>query len=261
MVERAENAGLTYSYPYLFRTACTGYFFNNFLPTSIGGDAYRVYRTMPAEGYRSRALSAVLVDRVTGLATLMTLGAVGALVIVPTSELARAYLAMFISGAGLGVGGLLALQFGWLRRISRQIRHWPGVDAVAHNLERLKGAGGAWLVQIVLAGAFQSISIAIVYWLFSQTGPTMPAEKCALVTAAVGIAALLPISINGIGVMEGSFVAMAVALGADYDQALIVALVRRLGIAAMSLLCGLVYLAEGRGDPPAALPRPAEAGI
>ena len=52
---------------YLFRTGCFAYFFNNFLPSAIGGDVYRIYRTLPPDGDRSRAVSAVLVERVVGL--------------------------------------------------------------------------------------------------------------------------------------------------------------------------------------------------
>jgi uncharacterized membrane protein YbhN (UPF0104 family) len=37
---------LRFPWPYLFRTGCFAYFFNNLLPSAIGGDVYRIYRTM-----------------------------------------------------------------------------------------------------------------------------------------------------------------------------------------------------------------------
>lgn len=238
--------GLGHPYAYLFRTAATGYFLNNFLPTSVGGDAFRVYRTLPADGYRSRAVSAVLVDRATGLGALLTLGALGALRLWPDQPLASAYLSLYLAGGVGAAVGLLALKLGLFERLTARIQHLKPVDAIRHNAERLLGAGRAWALQIGLAFAFQLISASIVFWLFQRTGPAMPFSTCALIAAAAGLAGFLPISLNGIGLVESSFVAMAVGLGADYDQAVLVALVRRLMIVFLSLLCGLVYLSEGR---------------
>jgi glycosyltransferase 2 family protein len=260
---RALNMhGLDFPYGYLFRSACAGYFFNNFLPTSVGGDAYRVYRTLPADGYRSRAVSAVLVDRVSGFGALLTLGALGAGWMLRDSAIAQVYLALYLWAGSAAFGLLLALRCGWFRSLANRLRALKAFDAVLHNMEHLKRSPTAWLAQIALSFAFQLTSVAIVYWLFAQTGPPVPFAACALIAAAAGMAAVLPVSINGIGLMEGSFVLTAVALGAGYDEALLVAVVRRLMIAFVSLLCGLVYLAEGKPIMPgaAAPPRGASGG-
>jgi uncharacterized protein (TIRG00374 family) len=209
--------GLAFPFGYLFRSLCAGYFLNNFLPTSIGGDAYRVYRTLPAEGYRSRAVSAVLVDRVSGFGALLTLGAAGAAAVGGDSAVARAYLALFVGGGSAVAGLLLALRFGWFRPLANRLRHLKAFEAAAHNVEHLKQSPKAWLRQVALSFTFQTTSVAIVYWLFAQTGEPLPFARCALVAAAAGMAAVLPVSINGIGLMEGSFVVTAVALGAGYD--------------------------------------------
>jgi len=49
-----------------------------FLPTSIGGDAYRAYRVLPLVEPHSRAVTSIVIDRIVGLAALLFLGAVGA---------------------------------------------------------------------------------------------------------------------------------------------------------------------------------------
>src|SRR5688572_411090 len=36
---------LFFRFGYLFRTGCVGFFLNNLLPSAIGGDIYRVYRS------------------------------------------------------------------------------------------------------------------------------------------------------------------------------------------------------------------------
>jgi glycosyltransferase 2 family protein len=240
--------GLHFSLSYLFRVLTNGYFFNNFLPSAVGGDAYRVYRTLPPDSYRSRALSAVLVDRISGFGALLVLGALAAIVL-HQHEVSRAYLLVFCAAGAAGVAGLIAASRGWLKFVTNRVRHHPAFDAIEHNWRVLRGGGAAWLPIVASAVLFQCTSIGLVYWLFVICGAPQPFTYCALMTAASGVAALLPLSINGIGLMEGSLVGMAVALGIDLESATLVALVRRLLMFTLSLLCGIGYLFDADAAP------------
>ena len=53
-------------------------FFNNFLPSNIGGDVIRIADTAPAAGSRTRAATVVLIDRGMGLLGLVLIAAIGA---------------------------------------------------------------------------------------------------------------------------------------------------------------------------------------
>ena len=55
-------------------------FFNNFLPSNIGGDVVRIADTAPAAGSKTLAMTVILVDRVLGLTALVIIAASGALV-------------------------------------------------------------------------------------------------------------------------------------------------------------------------------------
>jgi glycosyltransferase 2 family protein len=236
---------LHFGLTYLFRALANGFFFNNFLPSAIGGDAYRVYRTLPEEGYRSRSLSAVVIDRVSGFGALLALGALGALYL-RDYQIARAYLWLLTFGGLAGLITIYAAHRGWLKALTARIRHTSAFDALEHNWRHLLDARAAWVPLIFWSVVFQATSILLVYWLFFITGQPQPLAHCALMTAASGVAALLPLSINGIGLMEGSLVATAVALGVQYEEAVIVAIIRRLLMFVLSLLCGLNYLFEGQ---------------
>ncbi len=59
-------------------------FFNNFLPTSIGGDGYRIYKTLDNQISKSCAVLAVLMERVSGLVALILIGSVSSLYILST---------------------------------------------------------------------------------------------------------------------------------------------------------------------------------
>src|SRR5688572_7810655 len=68
--------GMEFRYFHLLKSICIGFFFNHFLPSAIGGDAYRVIKTLPTDGYASRALSAVVVERIVGFVALMLIACV-----------------------------------------------------------------------------------------------------------------------------------------------------------------------------------------
>jgi uncharacterized membrane protein YbhN (UPF0104 family) len=67
-----------------------------------------------------------------------------------------------------------------------------------------------------------------------------------LIKVAAGLAAVLPISISGIGVIEGSIVGAGVALGVGYDSAFLAAMILRVLSLITGLGCGVVYAFEGK---------------
>ena len=58
-----------------------GHFFNNFLPTSIGGDAIRAYSAGVDIGKQANAFASVFIERFVGLFAIVTLALTGFLVI------------------------------------------------------------------------------------------------------------------------------------------------------------------------------------
>jgi hypothetical protein len=58
-------------------------------------------------------------------------------------------------------------------------------------------------------------------------------------------APVLPISIAGVGVVGGSIVGVAIALGVDYDSAFLAAIVLRGLSLVASIGCGVVYVLDG----------------
>jgi glycosyltransferase 2 family protein len=243
---------LRFSWIYLLRTGCYAYFFNNFLPSAIGGDVYRIYRTLPPDGDRSRAISAVFVERVVGLAVMLFNGMIGALLLMGTSELARAYLLLAAIGTAAAAVIAAMLYLGWLDRLGNRLSRLKWLDPVRSNLQRIARARAEWLPLLATSFVFQFLAVAVVWLAFAAIGAPISAAAALLITAAAGIASVLPISISGIGVVEGSIAGTAVALGASYDAAVLAAIVVRLLVLPISAACGLLYLTErssARADP------------
>jgi glycosyltransferase 2 family protein len=232
-----------FEWTYLFRTGCYAYFFNNFLPSAIGGDVYRIYRTMRDEE-RSRAVSAVLVERVVGMAAMLLNGLIGAWLLAGSHELARWYLLLAGAGTAAGVVVLALLYFGAFDSLGRALARLQWLDSVRANLQRIARPRPEWLLLVLFSFLFQFLAAGVVYLAFAGIGAPVSVAATLLITAAAGIASVLPISISGIGVVEGSIAGTAVALGVDYDSAVLAALVVRLLVLPISAACGLLYLTE-----------------
>jgi glycosyltransferase 2 family protein len=241
-----------FAWTYLFRTSCYAYFFNNFLPSAIGGDVYRIYRTLQ-DGERSRAISAVLVERAVGMAVMLFNGLIGALLLAASHELARWYLLLAGVGTAVGVVVLALLYFGAFDALGRSLTRLKWLEPVRTNLQRIARPRAQWLPLVLYSFLFQFLAAGVVYLAFAGIGAPVSVAAALLITAAAGIASVLPISISGIGVVEGSIAGTAVALGSDYDSAVLAAIVVRLLVLPISAACGLLYL-TGRND---ARPSPA----
>ncbi|PZN26284.1 MAG: hypothetical protein DIU71_18755, partial [Proteobacteria bacterium] len=183
---------LPHPWGFLFRVSCMAYFFNNFMPSAIGGDVYRVYRTWPKDAAKSRAVSAVLLERLTGLAAMLLNGAFGALLLVERSELARSYLVLAACGVLGGVIGVGLLYFGGMERLARLVHRFPRLEPLESNLRRIVRPRREWLTLLAASFAFQWLAAAYVYCTFAAVGVHLDLGAALLITAAAGVAAVLP---------------------------------------------------------------------
>ena len=101
--------GIRPRFSYLYWSFMIGVFFNQLLPTTIGGDVARYQYT--AAGGRAAALSAVLLDRVFGIVSLMVFAIVGLALAQSNETLSQDVLRPV---AGLLVVGVLLLGFAFL---------------------------------------------------------------------------------------------------------------------------------------------------
>lgn len=228
--------GLRYPWMQLFRVGCMGYFFNNFLPSAIGGDVYRVYRTWATDGDKSAAVSAVLIERLVGVGILLVNGCIGALFLLDHS-LARAVVYVGVGAVCAAVLSLPLLIH--LQRSGALSRRFAKLIAVEALLGRLLTPRIEWLWLAISSLAFQVLAVAALFLCFAAVDAEIDVPKALLITAAAGLASVLPISISGLGVVEGSIAGVAVALGGPYEAAVLAALLLRLLALAVSALCGL----------------------
>jgi uncharacterized membrane protein YbhN (UPF0104 family) len=226
-------------------------FFNNFLPSNIGGDVIRVTDTAPAAGSKTLAATVVLIDRGIGLLGLFLIAALGAsagprLIEAGPGVGAGMLWVGFIGASLVATPALLVPQV--LPRLLQPLRrlHPEWVD---ERLLRLSGAlnrfretptalatcfAGALVVQAVLVGFYLAIARSM------EIPIGFP--ELAVVVPVSFIVQMLPVSMNGFGVREATFGFYFTRLGLPLESALLVSFTGAALIMLFSLSGGVTYL-------------------
>ena len=242
-----------------FRTLVSSFlvatFFNNFLPSNIGGDVIRIADTAPAARSKTLATTVVLLDRGIGLLGLVLMAAIGATVGPRFGDAGALGAGMLWAGFALAVTvatvGILFPET--LTRLFHPLRllHAQWVDArlasLMATLQRFRKApsalagcfSGAVVVQTVLVGFY----LAIAHSMRIPVG----FGQLAVIVPITFIVQMLPVSMNGFGVREATFGFYFTRLGLPLESALLVSFVGAALIMLFSLSGGLVYFSRHAG--------------
>jgi glycosyltransferase 2 family protein len=235
---------------FLAKSHLVGLFFSQFLPTSFGGDIVRIFDGSRYSRSLLKSSAIVAVERGTGLAVLFLFALVASLFRI---DMARQIPFIWVSLA-LGAGGLAAVAVyllpvsgRWLSRLPD--RGWLGKtrDKVAgfraHVLEYARQPG-PFLLATAWAFILQ-VNVVVYYYLIGLAfGLTIPFLDYFIIIPIVLLVQILPVTINGLGLREGAYVALFAAYGISAGTAVsysVVDVALRLVVATVG---GLVYMAR-----------------
>lgn len=238
--------GLQFPFLFLLRILCIAFFFNNFLPTAIGGDAYRAYRTMNRPERRAFTISTVIVERLVGLAALLFFGYVSAIYLIYFGTLAHAHIVSLavLAATAAGLVGLVLWLIGAPSKILTAFHNSPRLEPLYASMRVVATNRRHFVGLIGLSLLFQALAIVTIATVFDALGLPGKFFESGFTAAAAGIAGVLPVSINGIGVVEGSFVAAAWESGLPYSSAVVAALFLRAFMLIASVSFGILYAIE-----------------
>lgn len=237
--------GIFYRFDVLHKIYFIATFFNNFLPTSIGGDGYRVYKTMDNGISRSCSLLAVFVERLSGIAALITVGGISSLYILMTGERSEAAVLVLTASLLFAAGCILfyyLLKYGLLEN---NRLHGKIVDLIKNNIHYLgdyksNPRATAWIIVVSLLFHIHN-SMTFYLLLNYGVGFDISFAEIYVVLTLTNLISILPISINGIGVVDGAFIYLTGLFGASYDQSLSVMVIARAMLIPLSLIGGAYY--------------------
>jgi uncharacterized protein (TIRG00374 family) len=228
-------------------------FFNNFLPSNIGGDVIRIRDTARAAGSKTLATTIVLVDRAIGLLGLVFVAALGATVAARMSDtigpIGPGILWAVLAGS-IAVGAPAVMMPSGVASLLRPLRrlHQEWVEeritrlttALARFREapRALGAcfGGAIAVQGILVLFYAAIATALHL--------QISMAHLAIVVPVSFIVQMLPLSVNGFGVREATFGFYFSRLGLPLEGALALSFTGAVLMMIFSLSGAVTYLAR-----------------
>lgn len=221
-----------------------GMFFNQCLPSSIGGDVIKAYRVGDSTSRRLLAGCSILADRLTGLAALGVLACTAAAASRPSlSPLAV---------AGIGTGVLAAVLVGfWIgtRCLDRILGLLPPEHAARRFIARLLPYQERPILLVNAIGWSFVVQMggALVVGLMARTvGVELGPVVWFSVVPLVALVTVLPVSIGGFGVRENAMQALLAQYGVSADKGFAVALLWSLSTVVMGLLGGLLFVADRR---------------
>jgi glycosyltransferase 2 family protein len=238
----------------LTRSFLVATFFNNFLPSNIGGDVVRVADTAPFAGSKTLATTVVLLDRLLGLLALLAVAGVASALAasfgVPLRGMSYVWLALAAIAAGLFVfmrypdaiaRALRAAGEGRAEALQTRLHN------LVHAIERFSRQ--PLTVWLALGGAVAVQALLVLFYVcaarsLSVPFPLLAASVIVPVSLAVQMA---PVSINGFGVREAVFAFFFTSLGFDVSSALTLSLGSAGLIMLFSLSGGGVFLLRTLG--------------
>ena len=220
------------SYGTLTKSFLVATFYNNFLPSNIGGDVIRIADTAKPAGSRTLAAMVVLVDRGIGLLALALVAALGATAASsPTPGPIGA--ATLWGGFGLATAActpalLRPHAVSWLLRPLRFF-HADWVDERVRRLttalERFRARPASLLLCFVGAIGVQVALVGFYAAVARSMNIPVSVLNLAIIVPISFIVQMVPLSINGFGLREATFGFYFTRLGLPLESALIVSFV------------------------------------
>jgi uncharacterized membrane protein YbhN (UPF0104 family) len=237
--------------PTLLRLYLVGTFFNAFLPTGVGGDAYKAVRLGRGQPSLAPAFASVFLDRFAGVVGMAAWGLVSSAYLLAGGDPRRRVplLALALSAAVMGAAvvllsggerllgrGRLVKRTGIGGRIRRAVRE---IHAAGRHPE---AAARGYLLGALFQGLVFAYHVAIARALGIGG---VPVAAFASIVVISSLATMIPLSINGLGFREGAYIWSLGRYGVPHDVALAFALLVLAALLLASAVGGIVYVAFG----------------
>jgi uncharacterized protein (TIRG00374 family) len=244
--------GIEDSVGWLTRAYFVSYAAGQVMPTSVGGDAVRIFETMrrhPGKG--GPVAASVLLERALGGAATVALAAVGFLLAIGTYDVGAYLWVELVFVVGTIVAGVLVFS----QRAGRILAKGRPLLA-PFRLDRI--AGELWTAlhsyrrnAALLVGVFaltlglQAFRVLAIWCSGKAVGVDLSPRVYYVMGPLLFLVMLVPFTINGLAVREAFFVSFLGNLGVGADEAFAAGFLFFLVTVAMSLPGALILLWEG----------------
>lgn len=235
------------SYPVTLKLVLMGFFFNNLLPTHIGGDIYKIFYLRKRNISLGEAAALITLDRITALGVILFSGL--SVIIIQFDYLANIIQEKqipFYINTRIGLIALLLLipliifLFFCIKSDYIFSKLKTECAAAIHILKKMPYF--QYMKIILLSLVTFILRIFKFYFFILCLKESIPLANLIIVVLMVNIFPLLPVSIGGLGVLEGTLFLGLTFFGVSETVAVSAALINRFTAWILALSGGILYL-------------------
>lgn len=224
-----------------------GSFFNNFMPTSIGGDAYKVYKLGKQIGSVENAFSATFMERFTGMIALVFISVFGlvGVFLLEQSQL-KGFDNTWILLASLAVL-LFVLVFGFyagIKFLEFLRKKTSKFEKIYVSLVAYRGKNRILATAFLTSFVVQFLAIFTQYFVFTGLGFNLDIFKTLFIFPIITLAGFFIPSLNGLGVQDVLYKMSYEFLVIMPEAAVTASLLYHFVRLAVSLVGGLLYVID-----------------
>jgi glycosyltransferase 2 family protein len=243
----------------LLSSLLVAYFFNNFLPSNIGGDVVRIRDTARPARSRTLATLVILADRVLGIIGLFLVAAVASTIAFEMRGRAGAPIlpvwlwSILVAAMAVVVPVVASPEHmgRLLTPLTRLHPEWVGnrIDTLTQTLHRFRAS--PTILATCFTGAVAVQSLLVIYYLAVVYALNLPVTvwDLAVIVPVSLVVQMLPVSLNGFGLREATFSFYFTRIGLPVQSGVLLSLVAA-GLAMLFSLSGAaVYVTRERTLP------------
>ncbi len=218
--------GVRDSVAWLTRAYFVSYAFGQVLPTSVGGDAWRIFETSRRHrGNTTPVTGSVLLERALGGAVTLVLAGVGLLIAIGRYPIGgylwieAVFIVATIAAGFVFFSRSIRRRLAFLLPLARRLRLEPAARAVYDGLHGYRDHPGTLAKVAVITTAAQLTRVLAIYASARAVGIHLGVLPYVVLGPLLFLVMLVPFTVNGLGVREAFFVSFLGKLDVGHDAA------------------------------------------
>lgn len=226
------------SVAYLTNLYFIGAFFNNFMPTSIGGDAYKIYKLGQKTGNTTHAFSATFMERFTGVIALTIISVMSLVNLLGILGIGL----FFLFWAGV-IFGFFVLRWIAYANVNQKFlsKIFKKLGELYFSIIEYKKFPKQLFWAFITSFIVQLLAVFSQYFVFRAIGADIPLVYSMFAFPFIFLAGYAIPSINGIGVQDFLYIKMFATVGITSEVALSASILYHLFRLFVSLIGGFLY--------------------
>jgi len=237
--------GLDIPFGRVIQLSYIGYFFNNFMPTAVGGDIVKAYYAYKQTNQKAKSFISVFMDRFIGLFSFICIGVIALFLswknIDPMLKKIVLTFALFFVGTFLVVLNSVLAKV--VLKVLSKFKLWnlgEKLSKIYRSVHEYRNKKSTILMAAGISIVAQSLYFLMIYLLARALGSELTLMTAFLIMPIISVVSMLP-SLGGLGLREGAMVIFfGPFIGADNAFSVSILLLATLLI--VSLVGAVIYV-------------------